>query len=131
MIGQPFRKTEQAKRPDRHRGCRRRRAMNKAVSFCLVFVPVSTSWAAEADMSKKAAFDEACQNAIVLVANSYYDQTPPSARASANVMMCNGHPSQMICEISSQVMLREYGKTPFTCGSNVADSVPSIFPADK
>jgi hypothetical protein len=28
-------------------------------------------------------------------------------------------------------MLREFGKTPFTCGTNTADSVPLILPAEK
>jgi hypothetical protein len=87
--------------------------------------------AREADMGRKAAFDAACLDAIALVANNYFDQAPLSARALANVKMCNGHPSQTICEISSRAMLQQYGKTPFTCATNVADSVPLIFPADK
>ena len=87
--------------------------------------------AAKDDMSSKAAFDQACLDAVLFAANSYADRTPPSVRASANVRMCNGHPSRMICEIASQTMLREYGKSPFTCGTNTADSVPLVFPADR
>jgi len=45
-----------------------------------------------------------------------------------NIKKCNGHPFRTICEIASQAMLREYGKTPFTCGTDVADSVRLIFP---
>jgi hypothetical protein len=116
--------------------------MSKAVLVCAVFLSGLTSGVADeigipsgiapkADMSRKAAFDAACLDAIALAANNYNDQTPLSARALANVKMCNGHPSQTICEISSGAMLREYGKTPFTCGTNVADSVPLVFPADR
>jgi hypothetical protein len=117
------------------------RAMSKAILVCVVLLSGLTSAVADqirtpsgvarkADTSRKAAFDGACLDAIALVANNNY-QTPLSARALANVMMCNGHPSQAICEISSRVMLQEYGKTPFTCGTNVADSVPLVFPADR
>ena len=116
--------------------------MSKAILICAVLLSGLTSGVADeiavrsgiapqADMSKKAAFNQACLDAIVLMANGYDEQTPLSARASANVKMCNGHPFQTICEISSQAMLREYGKTPFTCGANVADSVPLVFPPDR
>jgi hypothetical protein len=47
--------------------------------------------------------------------------------AMAHVRRCNGHPNKVACEITSQAMMREYGKTPFTCGSDTADySVPVI-----
>ena len=116
--------------------------MSKAILVCVVLLSGSTSGVADqigtpldvarkADMSRKAAFDAACLDATALVANNYSDQTSLSARALANVKMCNGHPSQTICEISSRAMLQEYGKTPFTCGTNVTDSVPLVFPADR
>jgi hypothetical protein len=116
--------------------------MSKAILVCVVLLSGLTSGVADqigipsgvvpkADMSREAAFDGACSDAVVLSAHSYSDQMPLSARAAANVRMCNGHPSQAICEISSRVMLQEYGKTPFTCGTNVADSVPLVFPADR
>jgi hypothetical protein len=116
--------------------------MSKAILVCVVFLSGLTSGVAdqigtpsgvaqEANLGRKAAFDAACLDAIALVANSYFDQAPLSARALANVKMCYGHPSQTICEISSRAMLQEYGKTPFTCATNVADSVPLIFPAHK
>jgi hypothetical protein len=116
--------------------------MSKAIWVCIVLLSGLTSGVADqigtpsgvarkADMSKKAAFDAACLDAIVLVVNNYNDQAPLSARALANVKMCNGHPSQGICEGYSRVMLLEYGKTPFTCGTNVADCVPLVFPADR
>jgi hypothetical protein len=116
--------------------------MSKAVLVCVVLLSGLMSGVADeigtpsgiapkADMSRRAAFDAACLDAIALAANNYYDQTPLSVRALANVKMCNGHPFQTICEISSRAMLREYGKTPFTCGTNVADSVPLVFPADR
>jgi hypothetical protein len=115
--------------------------MSKAILVCMVLLSGLTSGIADqigtpsgvarkAGMERKAAFDAACLDAIALMANSNY-QTPLSARVLANVKMCNGHPSQAICEISSRVMLQEYGKTPFTCGNDVADSVPLIFPADR
>lgn len=85
---------------------------------------------AKPDMSKKAEFDKACLDAIGFMAESYSSHTPPSGRAMANVKMCNGHPLMTMCEISSQAMLREYGKTPFTCGTDTADSVPLFFPED-
>jgi hypothetical protein len=115
--------------------------MSKAFLVCVALLSGLTSGVADqigtpsgaarkADMSRKAAFDAACLDAVALVANNNY-QTPLSARALANVKMCNGHPSQAICEISSRVMLQEYGKTPFTCGTNIADCVPLVFPADR
>lgn len=115
--------------------------MPNAILVCVLFLSGLTSAvadetgprsdiAAKDDMSSKAAFDQACTDAIVLIANSYGGHTSPSARALANVKMCNGHPSRVTCEITSQTMLREYGKTPFTCGTNTADSVPLVFPAD-
>jgi hypothetical protein len=115
--------------------------MSKAILVCVVLLSGLTSGVADqigtpsgvtlkADMERKAAFDAACLDAVALMANNNY-QTPLSARVLANVRMCNGHPSRAICEISSRVMLEEYGKTPFTCGTNVADSVPLVFPADR
>jgi hypothetical protein len=75
----------------------------------------------------------ACLQAIDLVIRNYGDgnDKPLSAMAVALVRRCNGHPVRAICEQSSQTMLREFGKTPFTCGSNTADSVPLILPAEK
>jgi hypothetical protein len=75
----------------------------------------------------------ACLQAIDLVMRNYGDEDgkPLSAMAMALVRRCNGHPVRAICDMSSQAMLREYGKTPFTCGTNAADSVPLILPADK
>jgi hypothetical protein len=115
--------------------------MSKAILVCVVLLSGLTSGVADqigipsgvvpkADMSREAAFDAACLDAMALAANSYSDHMPLSARASANVRMCNGHPSQAICQISSQGMLEHYGKTPFTCGTNTADSVLSVYPAD-
>jgi hypothetical protein len=86
--------------------------------------------AAKDNMSLEAAYDEACANAFVLILNSYSDHSPLSDRAVANIQMCNGHPNQMDCEISSKMLLREYNKSPFTCGTNTATSVPQVFPAD-
>jgi hypothetical protein len=75
----------------------------------------------------------ACLQAIDLVMRNYNDKDgePLSVMAVALVRRCNGHPVRAICETSSQAMLREYGKTPFTCGINTADSVPLILPAEK
>jgi hypothetical protein len=75
----------------------------------------------------------ACLQAMDLVIRSYGDEggKPLSAMAMALVRRCNGHPVRAICETSSQAMLREFGKTPFTCGTNTADSVPLILPAEK
>jgi hypothetical protein len=87
--------------------------MSKAILVCAVLLSGSTPGVADeigppsriapkADMSRKAAFDAACSDAIALTANNYFDHTPPSARALANVRMCNGHPSRTICEIASR-----------------------------
>lgn len=75
----------------------------------------------------------ACLQAMDLVIRNYGDEggKPLSAMAVALVRRCNGHPVGAICETSSQAMLREFGKTPFTCGTNTADSVPLILPAEK
>lgn len=116
--------------------------MSKVILVCAMLLSGLTSAVADqigapfgvarkADEDRKAAFDAACLDAIALVASNYYDQTPLSARALANVKMCNGHPSRTICEISSRAMLQEFEESPFTCGTNVADSVPLIFPADR
>jgi hypothetical protein len=75
----------------------------------------------------------ACLQAMDLVIRNYGDEggKPLSAMAMALVRRCNGHPVRAICETSSQAMQREFGKTPFTCGTNTADSVPLILPAEK
>jgi hypothetical protein len=95
--------------------------------------------AAQAGVVKKAdetreRANEACLQAIDLVMRHYGDEDggkPLSAMAVALVRRCNGHPSRAICDMSSQAMLREFGKTPFTCGTNTADSVPLILPFDR
>jgi hypothetical protein len=115
--------------------------MPKAILVCVLLLSCLTPGIANENgaapplaqkdnMSSKAAFDQACLDAILFAAKSYNDREPLSVRASANVKMCNGHPSGMICEVASQAMLREYEKTPFTCGTNTADSVPLIFLED-
>jgi hypothetical protein len=98
--------------------------MSKAILVYILFLSGLTTAVADQietpsvtspkdDMSRKAAFDEACADAVALVANSYFDHKPPSARATANIKMCNGHPSRIICETASQVMLREFEKNAF------------------
>jgi hypothetical protein len=74
-----------------------------------------------------------CLQAIDLVIRNYGEgnNKPLSAMAVALVRRCNGHPVRAICETSSEAMLLEFGKTPFTCGTNTADSVPLILPAEK
>jgi hypothetical protein len=116
--------------------------MPKAILVCVVLLSGLTFGATDqtaaqsgtvpkADMSKRAAFDAACRDAVALVADNYNDRAPLSSRALANVKMCNGHPSETICDATSRAMLREYGKTPFTCGTDVADSVPLVFPPER
>ena len=76
------------------------------------------------------AADQACRDAVKQVGRIYDDQTgkPLSSLAVALVRRCNGHPSEMMCQAMSRVMLEMYGKTPFTCGTNAADSIPLILP---
>ena len=116
--------------------------MSKAILICVLMssgltsggaseIAPSSALASRPDMSKRAAFDQACRDATALIIYGRYEEAPLSARAMANVRMCNGHPLQSICENISKTVLQEYGKTPFTCGSNIADSVPSVFLPDK
>jgi hypothetical protein len=86
--------------------------------------------ASKNDMSLGAAYSEACVNAVVLTWNSYFNNLPLTDRASANVKMCNGHPDQMVCETMRNMLAREFGKSPQTCGTNTAKSVPQVFPND-
>ena len=75
--------------------------------------------------------DAACLDAITyLIAHSYERSSKPlSATALAYVRRCNGHPDKAICERTSQAMIQEVGKTPFTCGSDTADyTLPVIVP---
>ena len=73
--------------------------------------------------------DLACLDAIGYLASHGYERSTPSAAALAHVRRCNGHPNKIACEITSQATMREYGKTPFTCGSDIADyTLPVIVP---
>jgi len=75
--------------------------------------------------------DLACLDAIDYLASHGYERSdkPLSAMARAYIRRCNGHPNKIACEITSQAMMREYGKTPFTCGSDTADyRMPVIVP---
>jgi hypothetical protein len=75
--------------------------------------------------------DMACLDAIAYLAEHDYERSdkPLSAMALAHVRRCNGHPNKGTCETTSRIMMREYGKTPFTCGSDTADySMPVIVP---
>ena len=116
--------------------------MSKAILVCVLpfaglssgltsAAPVSPSfpWASCQRPTRPA--NAACLQAIDLVIRNYGDEggKPLSAMAVALVRRCNGHPDRAIRETSSQTMLREFGKTPFTCGANTADSVPLILPA--
>jgi hypothetical protein len=121
--------------------------MLKAILVCVLLFPSLlsglTSAAADqpivpsgvvpnADQTSQRA-NEACLQAMDLVMSNYGDADgkPLTAMAVALVRRCNGHPLRAICDMSSQAMLREFGKTPFTCGTNTADSVPLILPFDR
>jgi hypothetical protein len=116
--------------------------MSKAILICVMILSGLTPGVAsetgsssalvpKPDMSKRAAFDQACRDATALIIYGRYEEAPLSARALANVRMCNGHPLQAICQKISKTVLDEYGKTPFTCGSDIAESVPPVIPADE
>ena len=77
--------------------------------------------------------DEACLDAVRYLAYSDYERSdkPLSALGSALVRNCNGHPKKFICEATSQAVMREFGKTPFTCGTNTLDDPPLILPPDN
>jgi hypothetical protein len=55
---------------------------------------------------------EACLRAIDLMFRNYSDKDgkPLSAMAMALVKRCNGHPFQTICDMASQMVLKESGK---------------------
>ena len=77
--------------------------------------------------------DQACSDAVRYLAYSDYERSdkPLSALGSALVRSCNGHPQKIICEATSQTVMREFGKTPFTCGTNTLDDPPLILPRDN
>jgi hypothetical protein len=78
--------------------------------------------------------DKACLDAIAYLLNHDYERSdePLSAMALAHVRRCNGHPNTLICETTSRMTMQEYGKTPFTCGSDTADySMPVIVLPDN
>jgi hypothetical protein len=114
--------------------------MSKAFLVCVALILCLPPMAAEeAGTSSQqsivdAAADQACLDAVAYLANNQYGQSdkPLSAMASAHVRRCNGHPDKIICETASRVIRQEYGKTPFTCGSDTADySMPLILPPDN
>jgi hypothetical protein len=77
--------------------------------------------------------DEACLDAIQYLIRNDYERSdkPLSALGLALVRSCNGHPKKFICEATSQAVMREFGKTPFTCGSNILDDPPLLLPPDN
>jgi hypothetical protein len=77
--------------------------------------------------------DGACLDAVSYLARSDYERSdkPLSALGLALIRSCNGHPKKIICEATSQAVMREFGKTPFTCGSNILDDPPLLLPPDN
>lgn len=120
--------------------------MSKAI---LVFVALAVSLlsavaeAAGPSLRKPHALDavadQACLDAIAYLAYHDYERSdgPLSAMALAHVRRCNAHPDRLVCETTSGIVKREYGKTPFTCGSDTADYtmpviiVPENWPPPK
>jgi hypothetical protein len=118
--------------------------LSKAILVCLALSlgPIVTAAAGEAGTASHAvataaiaktadataAADQACLGAVYQVASNYDEQRPLSGRAAAFVRRCNGDPNKIACEVASQTMVREYGKTPFTCGANTAEADPLILP---
>ena len=115
--------------------------MSKAIFVFVVLVFSLPSVAAEKvgtssqnQYVENPAANQACLDAIAYLLNHDYERSdkPLSAMALAHVRRCNGHPNTLICETTSRIMMREYGKTPFTCGSDTADySMPVIVLPDN
>jgi hypothetical protein len=112
-------------------------AMSKAfLVFAVLVFSLSSLAAEQADTSSPDQFelsfaDQACLEAITYLIGHEYERSdrPLSEMAQAYVRRCNGHPNKAACEIASQAMVREYGKTPLTCGSDTADyKKPVIMP---
>jgi hypothetical protein len=116
--------------------------VSKAILVCVALISGFTSVAADEVGTSShavpkidaasAAADQACFDAVFQVAINQYDQSvkPLPALAQALVRRCNGHPNKIVCEAVSRGMMLEYGKTPFSCGVNTADSIPLILPPD-
>lgn len=89
----------------------------------IVLAPVAAAASDRADLLA----DQACFDAIYHLA-SENGMKPTSSLGAALVRRCNGHPHRYVCEAVSNAVVQEYGSSPFTCGSNTADSVPLILP---
>ncbi|SCB54702.1 hypothetical protein GA0061098_102955 [Bradyrhizobium shewense] len=100
----------------------------KRVLFILsiVLAPVA---AAASDRADPLA-DQACFDAVSHIARDYDESgmKPTSPLVAALIRRCNGHPNRLACDAVSNAVVPELGSSPFTCGSNTADSVPLILP---
>jgi hypothetical protein len=77
-------------------------------------------------------FDQACMAAVYQAVGYYDDRSaqPLSGMALALVKRCNANPNRMVCEVASKTMMREYGKTPFSCGIDTEYTGPVILLPD-
>ena len=80
----------------------------------------------------KTDFDQARLAAISRTPSHYGDRNaePFSEMAIALIKRCNANPNRMPCEVASKTMMREYGKSPFSCGVNTVYTGPVILLPD-
>lgn len=92
-----------------------------------MFAPVAAAASDGAD----ALADQACFDAVSHIARDHDESgmKPTSPLVAALIRRCNGHPNRLACDAVSKAVVRELGSSPFTCGSNTADSVPLILPS--
>jgi hypothetical protein len=80
----------------------------------------------------KTDFDQACFGALRHLPPRYGELggEPFSEMAIALIKRCNANPDRMICDVASTTMMREYGKTPFSCGIDTVYTAPVILLPD-
>jgi hypothetical protein len=80
----------------------------------------------------KTDFDQACFGALGQLPSRYGEAggEPFSEMAIALIKRCNANPDRMICDVASTTTMREYGKTPFSCGVDTVYTGPVILLPD-
>jgi hypothetical protein len=82
------------------------------------------------DTSLEAASNEASSNALILMLNSYFNHSPLTDGAFANVKISNGHPNRGVCESRQIFWSASSAKALICAGLKTVASVPPVFPND-
>lgn len=84
------------------------------------------------DSLVKTDFDQACFGAIGQIPGRYGEEggEPFSEMAIALIKRCNANPDRTTCEVASKTTMREYGKSPFSCGVDTVYTGPVILLPD-